>query len=151
MNISQLKSVTPAGFFRSTSCPEPCQSGSAAHPGVTVSGLRNNDVAQNSDSVGLITVCNLVCNLLAVSRRAITARCPADYGCLLCFRDDLIVGWLTHLQIDTEDTLAYSAHRRKNLHCNISPLAKHLKPCKSQNQLEAACVHTCMCAICHAR
>lgn len=57
-----------------------------------VEGLRNNDVAQNSDSVELIAVCNLVCNLLAVSQRTITAQCPADYGWLLCFRDSLIVG-----------------------------------------------------------
>ncbi len=84
--------MTSAGFFEATSCPETCQSSSAAHPGVTVNGLRNNDVAPNSESVGLIAVCNLVCNLLAVSQRVITAWRPADYGCLLCFRDGLIVG-----------------------------------------------------------
>lgn len=72
-------------FFGATLC-------SAAHPRVRVNGLRNNDVTQNGDSVGLIAVCNLVCNLLTVSQRTITVQCPADYGWLLCFRDSLIVG-----------------------------------------------------------
>lgn len=108
------------------------QSRFSTHPGVAVSGSRNNDEAQKSDSVGLIALCNLLCNLLAVSHTAITVRCPADYGRLLCFRDRLMVGWLTQSQIVTEDTWAY---RHANTHAHTDARAGREKVGEGEREM----------------
>ena len=59
----QLSWTTPA-------VPSGGLSSCAAHPRSKQSmGWGNNDVARNSDSVGLVAVGSPLCNLLAVSRR----------------------------------------------------------------------------------
>lgn len=99
-----------------TSFPQWCHSGLATQCGFAAHRSRNNDVAQNSDSVRLITAGNLVCYLLAVWLRAITAQRPADYGWLLCFRDGLIVGWVADVQSNRDAHILACYHTHGTLH-----------------------------------